>query len=190
MQQYYYTVASLPAIRLEEEPFLTGEEFLDICRIETSPDDQNVIEAARILPAESDDSESRQETYPGVLAAWNRTVRDFQFHAAQIRAQNLGWETERIPRSEGLDASMSERTRGILNEDTPLKMENSLMRWLWQVAEELETGHHFDREKLVVYHLKLQLAARRARLADREGGNEEFDRQYRDVAHSLMEIAT
>lgn len=192
MRQYYYTVASLPAIRFEEPPFLDVEEFLEICRVETSPEDQALIEAARILPEGEDEAGDGRDGPPleGVLADWNRTVGDFRSHAAQIRAQNLGWDAERIPRPLGLDASMGERSRAILNEDTPLKMEYALMRWLWQLAGDLETGHHFDREKLVVYHLKLQLAARRARLADSEGGGEEFDRQYEEVAHVLMEIAT
>ncbi|MCG8480145.1 MAG: hypothetical protein MI724_13690, partial [Spirochaetales bacterium] len=70
------------------------------------------------------------------------------------------------------------------------KIENALLRWLWQTADSLETGHHFDREKLVVYHLKLQIAARRARINDGEAGGEAFDHQYNEVAQSLMEIAT
>ncbi|TVR68097.1 MAG: hypothetical protein EA427_11360 [Spirochaetaceae bacterium] len=190
MQQYYYTVASLPAIRLEEPPFLTSEEFLEICRTEASPEDLEVIRSAVILPDAPDHSSDQPSPPPGVLGIWNRMVREFQAHAAPMRAQNLGWEGDRLPRTEGLDASMAERTRAILSEDTPLKAENALMRWLWQLAEDLETGHHFDREKLVVYHLKLQLATRRARLADHESGSEEFSRQYEVVAQSLMEIGT
>ena len=200
MQQYYYTVASLPAIRFEEAPFLDQEAFLDICRIESSPQDLAVISAARIFPEREDEEGTETQTehaatpvpdqVSAVLGTWIQTVRDFQSQAAQIRTQNLGWDAERIPRPAGLDASMAERTRAILNEETPLRMELALMRWLWQVAEDLESGHHFDREKLVVYHLKLQLAARRARLSDSDSGGEELDRQYEIVAHSLMEIAT
>lgn len=186
VQQYYYTVASLPAIRFEETPFLSAEEFLEICRIETSPEDLAIIRSAALFP----EAEQEPAHFPGVLELWNRIVREFQAHASPIRAQALGWEGDKLPRTEGLDASMAERVRAILNEDSPLKTENSLMRWLWQVAEDLETGHHFDREKLVVYHLKLQIAARRALLADHEAGSEEFSRQYEVVAQSLMEIAT
>ncbi len=186
MQQYYYTVASLPAVRFEEKPFLARDEFLEICRIEATPDDQDVIENARIFPELQEDE--APQPMPGVLGRWNELVREFSVGAAQIRAQNLGWDSERLPRAAGLDAAMAERTRTVLNEETPLKMEIALMRWLWQVVEDLETGHHFDREKLVVYHLKLQLALRRAHLTDAEAGGEEYDRQYETVAHSLMEI--
>ncbi|SIP98508.1 hypothetical protein SAMN05920897_10294 [Alkalispirochaeta americana] len=184
MNRYYYTVASLPAVRFEEAPFLSEENFLEMCRVEATPEDLEYIASARLLP------ETLDTPAEGVLERWNRAVREFRCHAAQLRAQNLGWEADRLPRPEGIDASMAERTRSIVNEDTPLKMENALMRWLWQVAEDLECGHHFDREQLVVYHLKLQLAARRARLADSSRGGEEYDRQYETVAHSLMEIAT
>lgn len=190
MQQYYYTVASLPALRFEEPPFLSQDDFLELCRIEATPEDQRVIEMASIHPESDPDGGDAGTAAPGVLGVWNRILREFHIHAAQIRSQNLGWEADRIPRAEGIDASMSERTRAILNEENPLKMETALMRWLWQVADDLESGHHFDREKLVVYHLKLQLATRRALLTDSEGGQEEFDRQYKVVAQSLMEIAT
>lgn len=196
MTQYYYTVASLPAVRFEETPFLTTDEFLEICRIETTPEDQRIIEMARILPDSEGASDGRSDgggTPPPeseVLRQWDLMVRDFRHHAGQIRAQNLGRDADRIPRSEGIDSTMAERTRAVLNEDNPLRMEYALMRWLWQLADNLETGHHFDREKLVVYHLKLQLAARRARISDSERGGKEFDRQYEVVAQSLMEIAT
>ncbi len=189
MNQYYYTVASLPGLKLEEPPFLSRAEFLAVCEIELSAEDlRYVSEAAILLEERADDTD--ETTHYGVLGAWNKTVREFQRQAALLRAQALGWEADRLPRPDVTDPSIPERLRQILNEDNPLKIENALLRWLWQTADSLETGHHFDREKLVVYHLKLQIAARRARINDSEAGGEAFDHQYNEVAQSLMEIAT
>ena len=185
MRQYYYTVASLPAIRFEETPFLTQDEFLEYCDIEVDADDRRYIRTARIWGADED-----EHADTGVSLLWNTHLQEIQRHAAVIRAQNLGRDAERLPRVDMQDATLPERLRQILNEDTPLKTENALLRLLWQHAESLEAGHHFDREKLFVYHLKLQIAARRTRLNDSESGADEFDRQYEVVAQSLMEIAT
>lgn len=189
MRQYYYTVASLPAIRFEETPFLTQDEFLEYCAIEASADDIAVIASASIWSAE-DAETAESHRYGGVVDDWNAWLQEVQRQSALIRAQALGRDTDRIPRPDVTDAGLSERLRQLLNEDNPLKSENALLRLLWQTAESLEAGHHFDREKLFVYHLKLQIAARRARINDAEAGSDAFDRQYEEVAQSLMEIAT
>lgn len=187
MRQYYYTVASLPALRFDEAPFLTQEEFLEYCEIEASEDDLAVIRSAEIWRT-TDEEIPKSES--ATLDAWNSLLQELQRSAALVRAQNIGRDADRIPRPDVTDAGLGERIRQVLNEDNPLKTENALLRLLWQNAEGLEAGHHFDREKLLVYHLKLQIASRRARINDAERGNEEFDRQYEEVAQSLMEIAT
>jgi hypothetical protein len=201
--QYYYTVASLPAQRFSEKSFLTQEEFLEYCRIEVSPDDIAVIEAARIWYGESDTTASASTSESGsaasagggkavagnaLLTAWKKRLLDIQRQAALARAQLLGRDADDIPRVDLTDVGLPEQVRQILNEDNPLKTEIALLRILWHQADVLEAGHHFDCEKLIVYHLKLQIAARRARINDVEAGREEFDRQYDTAAQSLMEI--
>ncbi len=189
MAQYYYTVASLPALRFEELPFLSQEEFLDYCRIEVTPEDLARIEDARIWYDDVVPTKPLSRSN-GVLQEWVAGLQELQRQGALIRAQALGRDTDRIPRPDVTDAGLPERLRQILNEENPLKTENALLRLLWQRADALETGHHFDCEKLIVYHLKLQIAARRGRLHDTDAGSTEFDRQYEVVAQSLMEIAT
>ncbi|MFW5693891.1 MAG: hypothetical protein ACOCYB_01890 [Alkalispirochaeta sp.] len=192
MRQYYYTVASLPALTLEEQPFLTQDDFLENCAVELDRADLAYVTSARIR-LEGDQAAmvgSSTADFPGVAREWNRALREFQQQAAILRAQNLGWEAERLPRPDMQDAVLPDRLRQILNEETPLKQELGVLRWLWAAAESLETGHHFDREKLFLYHLKLQIALRRTDITDSDAGNEEFDRQYNVVAESLMEIAT
>lgn len=192
MRQYYYTVASLPALQLENDPPLTLEQFVEACEVELSPEDRAyVLDAQLRVEGEQAVITGRGIHDPsGVLGQWVGILREFQQQAALVRAQNLGWEIDRLPRPDVTDASIPERLRQILGEDSPLKRELAVMRWLWASADQLETGHHFDREKLALYHLKLQMTLRRARITDSEAGNEEFEAQYNRVAESLMEIAT
>lgn len=191
MRQYYYTVSSFPALRFEEEPFLDISSFLELCAVEVSPEDLAYVASASIwmdtMP--EGDVEAPAGDDSSVRYRWQRALRDVQLQAAQMRAQNLGREGERFAPVSGTDASLAERVRSILNEDTPLKMELALMRRLWNTAEELEPGHHFDRDTLFLYHVKLQIAIRRARITDSGEGGAEYDRQYEGVAESLMEIA-
>ena len=192
MRQYYYTVSSLPALKFEEEPAFSVEDFLEACAVELTAEDYDYVTSATIR------LEGDTASVPGVatgdpagtLGEWIRILREFQQQAAVIRAQNLGWETDRLPRPDMRDASIPERLRQILNEENPLKREQGILRWLWSTAESLGIGHHFDRETLDLYHLKLQIALRRVRISDSDAGNEEFERQYSQVAEPLMEIAT
>lgn len=189
MKQYYYTVASLPALRFEEPPFLDQKGFYENCAVEMTDEDLAYVSSAMILlTGQSATVGDVEET--GCRAQWNRLLREFQQQAAIVRTQNLGWEIDRLPRPDVRDATIPERLRQILNEENPLKTEMATLRWLWQAAEALEPGHHFDRDALFLYHLKLQISLRRAALSDGDAGNEEFDRQYEKVAESLMEIAT
>jgi len=192
VKQYYYTVASLPALKLEEQPFFSTEDFLEVCAVEMDSTDLEYVASAQIrLEGERAAVVGTAADDPGGTASeWNRLLREFQQQAAILRAQNLGWEAERLPRPDVQDATIPARLRQILNDENPLKREFGILRWLWDGAETLETGHHFDRENLFLYHLKLQIAWRRTRITDDDAGNEEFDRQYNEVAESLMEIAT
>jgi hypothetical protein len=186
VSQYYYTVASLPALRFEDDPFLDVASFLDMCRVEASEEDMQYIERGSIWLTREE-----MEVTPGdaVSYRWFQALQDTQIQIAILRGQTLGWEGERYPAVSGSDGILLERSRSILNEENPLKMELALLRRLWQIVEDLEAGHYFDREKLFLYHLKLQIVKRKVRISDSEAGDAEFDRQYATVAESLMEIA-
>lgn len=192
VKQYYYTVASLPSLKFDEESPISQEEFAEICAVELSGEDLRYVEQAsiRLTGENAAVSGESPEDPPGVLREWNRMLREFQQQAGLIRAGSLGWEVERMPRPDVEDAAIPERLRQIANEDNPLKQELAILRYLFEAAESREPGHHFDRETLALYHLKLQVVLRRARISDADAGNEEFDRQYETVAASLMEIAT
>jgi hypothetical protein len=68
-------------------------------------------------------------------------------------------------------AELAAEAAGMIN---PLEAERLLNRARWQFLEELEVGHYFDVERLVIYSLKLQLLERIA-LHDQEKGREQFE---------------
>lgn len=191
MRQYYYTVAALPAVRLEDDPFFDHNGFLEHCSSFLHPRDLAYVRSARITPEDSsdgDDSISEPAATTGLLAVWDLFLRSVFSHAATVRAQELGWET--TGQTSESDPALAERIRQILGEETPLKSESALLQMMWIVLEDLTIGHFFDREAILVYYLKLQLALRYQRITNTEAGREEFDRQYGELSKALMEIDT
>lgn len=192
MRQYYYTVASLPSIKLEDSPFYTSAQFLEVCSVELTPEDLPYVAGASITPAVPDEPPGggnplhQPDDLLGLWAAWQR---EFTLLLAHQRAQALSWDAERMPRSDLSDPSIIESVRRVLAEDGPLRRELAVMETYWNEVTMLAVGHHFDRDALAAYHLKLQIAARRARMLADGAGKDEYERQYEYVGRSLMEIA-
>lgn len=179
MRQYYYSVSVLPALLFDEIPFFSADEFLEHCATFVSPADMDVIRSA-CLGGESGGS--------GALTRWNEFATDIRFYLARLRAGALGWDTETLPEPAGSDPRLGDFARQLTQQDNVRKAELALLRRMWEFLDEIELGHFFDRDALVIYYLRLQIAARRATLTDDEAGSAEFTRQYEEVAQTTMEI--
>jgi len=167
LSRYYFTVASLPLLRLEEPPELTLERFLEMCEPWLSPSDYRMVLEARL------DDPADGGTASQVLRQWRAWERALRNALVLIRAQRLDQDpfehlTE-APYVFGVAALAQEA----LAAGNPLEAEETLLRARWSILEELESGHFFDADRLVVYSLKLQLLQRRA-LLEAERGRERF----------------
>ena len=149
MNQYYYTIASLPMLFYEEDLPLSRSKFLGMCRIELADEDYRLIENASIRDLDGVGPTCRAlETW----RAWEGTLRN---ELAGLRAQTKGWEAEKYVR-EGPEAfGVEQVAREAAGDSSPLSAEHTSNRVRWSFLDDLETGHHFDVEKLVVYFLKL-----------------------------------
>ena len=184
MSQYYYTVAALPALRFEDPPVYDRARVLEQCEVEVAPADIAAILAAKLWPSEADTTAAKS-----VLARYYELVFDLQRYMAAARAAKLGWDAGELPRASGVEPSLADMARGLVIDDEPARAEQSLLRYLWTVLEDLEVGHYFDLNILILYHLRLQLVERRVTIANLEAGQAEFRRQYNTVAESLLEHA-
>ncbi len=179
MRQYYYTVSVLPAVHFDEPPLFSADDFLEECERFVSPADMEVIRSA--TPAGGDDRQ-------GTVGAWNEFARTIREELARLRLLSLGWESDGAAEYVVSDPRLAEFARNMTLQDNPRKAELSLLQRMWEFLDELELGHFFDRERLVVYYLRLQISDRRAKLTDLDAGNDEFTRQYEEVAQTTMEI--
>lgn len=173
MSQYYFFVSSLPYLRYDEGVVVDPEDFLASARLNLAPADYATLVTASI------DTPDQVDSAVPVVRSWQLFERGLRNSLVRVRSSNLGVSAEeylRVPES-GDDGSdrpgLIEAARQVSAEESPLAGEHLLGRLRWEFLCELETGHFFDLDAIVVYYLKLQLLARN-RLFDRSAGESMF----------------
>ncbi len=144
MDKYYYLVAQLPMLSFGRESAMGVDSFLNEARKWMSAADFQILLATDIRSTE------RRGSEPGVLA-------DFKQFEHKMRTEVVEW---RKARKLGQEYKPGLFPVALVKEGNPLQVEKKQMEFLWKYLEELETGHHFDLEVLILYFLKLQLLAR------------------------------
>lgn len=184
MSQYIYTVASLPTPHFESDNFLSVEEFLEICRRFMGDRDYAELESA-VVPLNTE-----QEPGNPVLAEWHRRKRGLQNQLAVLRAAKREQSADKHLRPDA-DGRLHLELPGVLEaaraasqEQSPLRAEEVLLRWEWGLLDELEVGHFFDLERLIIYYLRLQVLSRKARF-NRPDGEERFKEVYQGVSRNF-----
>lgn len=160
---YYFTETSLPYLSFSAPPGLTSKEFLSMCEIELSPSDLFVLKSASLLPKHSE-----KPVLP-ILKNWFQWDQDIRNELVKLRAGKLGKDENAYIRGEASEEVSRVLVRDIFNTDSPLSAQDMLDQARWKYLEELERGHYFDVEKLIVYYLKLQLLERRNLYNKEEG---------------------
>ena len=112
---------------------------------------------------------------------WNLSLR---VELAIFRAQKLGQD---IDGDQGVEkvSGTEEIAREAFNQESPLTGEEVLERARWGILEELEVGHYFDLQKLMVYGLKISILERKAQF-DIDSGLENFKRIYSAVTDAKI----
>lgn len=162
-ETYYYTVASLPSLFFTDPPPLSSEDFLSKCEIELSPSEYYIINSASLLP------EHLQKPISWVLKRWYEWEQNIRNELVKLRAKKMGKDASPYIRSESSEHSAEVLAREVFNADSPLNAQDMLDHARWEYLEELEWGHYFDREKLIIYYLKLQILEGRSRFNKEEG---------------------
>lgn len=173
MGQYYFLGASLPFLSYESERPWSPSEFLEILQGQLSERDFAVVNAAHIeAPAEI-------TNVSPVLTQWQRFDRGLRNRLARLRAAELNLDagehvrTDEAGRDDADQGGLADTAREALAAPSPLTGEHALGSARWRFLDDLEVGHYFDVDRLLIYYLKLQLLARR-RMFNREDGEQQF----------------
>jgi Protein of unknown function (DUF2764) len=180
LDQYYYAVSSLPFLDIDIVPAITMEEFTNICK--SSLMEKDFIIISRISLLEPKLMDSRISVIEKWIS-WEGTLRN---EIAKLRAVSLDLE----PSSYLFEVESNSAAPGIavnaFKLNSPLEAEHNLDLARWTFLDELETGHYFDIEKLIVYSLRLQILERK-NMFTKENGNENFQKIYENIKEAVRE---
>lgn len=157
MDRYYYFVAQLPHLYFDKETYMTIDRFFEEGKKWLSRKDLSVLRGISIsdfVPGDSD---------PEVV----RLYKDFEY---SLREDLASYRRARKVFQEYKPRFISS---GVLKELNPLEVEKSLMKIRWDFIEQLEVGHHFDVDILILYLYKLQILER-LRTFNKEKGFEKY----------------
>ena len=162
-EQYYYVITSLPSLSLSEELPVWKDDFLANCEKYLKKTDFNILESISLFDVEKDEA-----SFDIVrrFFGWERGVRNA---LVRLRAEKLGLKPDEFVRGEIVDHSQTLLAEEAFNTDSPLMAEEILNRARWRYLDELEFGHYFDIERLVVFFIKLQILERISSFDAEEG---------------------
>lgn len=178
MSQYYYAVASLPLLAYDMEKPFSRDAFLTLCREQLSRGDRRLLAEADL------DWRPGRKAATAVLAGWWRFDRSLRNELTKLRAARKGEEAEKFLQGETELFAAQETARNVFSQESPLQAEELINRAGWSYLDELELGHFFDLEKLIIYYLRLQILERKKSF-DREKGEENYQTIYQRVTAIL-----
>lgn len=162
-EQYYYVTTSLPSLSLSEELPIRKDDFLANCEKYLKKTDFNILESVGLFDVE------KEEAPLDIVRrffGWERGIRNA---LVRLRAEGLGLEPDEFVRGEIVDHSQTLLAEEAYNADSPLVSEGILNKARWRYLDELEFGHYFDIERLVIFFIKLQILERISSFDAEEG---------------------
>ena len=179
MSQYYYAVAALPMLFPDSDVFPAQQEFLEHCAAWLSDSDYLALSQASLHPSFTLSGRS------SVLGRWYAVEKALRNELVRARAPKLHVDEEKYlsddePPTWVSSSDIESKASEAINQANPLRAEQLLDEYRWHILDELEVGHYFDVDKLIVYYLKLQMLLRKTAM-DPESGKSLFDDTYNTI---------
>ncbi len=153
-KQYYYIITSLPHLSLSEGPYIRKDEFLATCKDYLKRADFDMLESVNLFDTEEND------VFPSAIRRFFRWERGMRNVLVRLRAKSMGLGPDQFISGEIADHSQVLLAEEAFNAISPLMAEEVLNKARWKCLDELEFGHYFDIERLVVFFIKLQILER------------------------------
>ena len=155
------------------DPPITMDRFIEVCESTLDDKDYNLVKTASLDNFEYD-------TDNPVLKRWTTFEQSLRNELAKVRGNNLGIDPQKYIKQFIDDTTTPAIAAAAGKQDDPLKAEMYLCSERWKFLDELESGHFFDVENLIVYSLRLQILERKAKFKV-ETGNENFQEIYEQI---------
>lgn len=162
MDKYYYLVSQLPMLFFDKEPAISYENFMAEAEKWLSPKDFALVSTLDMAEM------AAKRVDPAVLKAYKEAEQE-------IRNDLVAWRREKKSGREHKPAAFP---ASAVKDGNPLQVEKNLLKLRWDLLSEMESGHHFDLESIVLYRLKLQILQRLAQF-NKERGMEKYQSLYK-----------
>jgi len=173
LAQYYYTVSALPHLFFDGEVPISSERFLGLCEDTLEKRDGAILKKTRLHG-------TAEHSGNATLASWSEWEMSLRGELAKLRAGKKGLETEKYAAVGLQSGTAMDTARNAFGETSPASAENMLLHASWMQLDELEVGHFFDIDKLIIYYLRLQiLELKKSR--NRADGEKNFSDLYESV---------
>lgn len=179
MGQYYYPVAALPLLFFDSPPPLKEEDFLSQVTPWLSAKDAETLF--------NSDNSNISNCHNNTLSSWITWNRSLKNELVKLRAQKKNADPDTYLREGPVYWHLADRARECFIQESPLASEIQLLKLKWNYLDELETGHYFDLEYLLIYLLKLKILIKKG-LYTQELGSLNFTEVYGKMNSSINEI--
>ena len=180
MDHYYYAVSSLPFLDFNNAPSIKFDEFVSICRSALTQKDFDIISELSLGNLRNMDSAI------SVLDRWKSWEGTLRNEIAILRSAELDIDSGSYIYDIESNSEAPGIARNAYKLDSPLLAEEYLDKARWLFLDELEHGHYFDLEKLIVYSLRLQILERKGMFTT-ENGNMNFQKIYENIKEAVRE---
>lgn len=153
-EQYYYVIASLPVLSLNEKTPISKDDFLSVCNRYLKTDDFEMLRLIDLFKIKHD------KTRLDIVSRFFRWESGVRNELVKLRADRLGLDSSNFTKGDISDHSIGYIAEEAFNADSPLVSEEILNKARWKYLDELEFGHYFDIEILAVFFIKLQILER------------------------------
>ncbi|NNJ69860.1 MAG: DUF2764 family protein [Kiritimatiellales bacterium] len=150
---YYSLVASLPHLKIGDEPPFTTEEYIENCAQWVSLREIEILR--KVLLNEADVSTCE------LCTAWSNIETQIRNAVARHRGQKLGVDfKEYLQPHDGFSGQIEAMVGDALSGNDPIELEEGLDRIRWVMAEQLVGQDPFAFEKVLAYGIQLKIVER------------------------------
>lgn len=158
-------MASLPLLSFGAKPPFLSEKLIDICGGFVSDNDMERIKMAYLaIDADYDKSQP-------ALLAWHDFETALRNELVRLRAPKRHIDPVKYLREDGhINPRVLHLAFQASKAANPIESEKMLDEERWRALDDLETGHYFDVDRIIIYAYKLFLLEKwdRINTADRE----------------------
>lgn len=159
---FYYFISSLPYLRFPGAPPISRHEFLTQCEGHLPPDKFGALRGVSRVP--------RTDACCEVEARWNAWETFLRNVFVRLRASRRSQNPDEYVRpNNDAFADLEKQVIEAFDGTNPAEERQALDRLRWQKLNDLQVGHDFDFEYLVIYHLKLIILEKWADLSKDDG---------------------